>query len=73
MPTYHLTLTYEGQTHTFTKHLNHDASITEDEVRQSIINDFYGNFGLEITPIQSHAADTRHDSTGYIGLTRNEG
>ena len=48
MPTYNLCVTHNGTTHTYPCNLNHDDSLTIEQVYERIISDFYSNVMLEI-------------------------
>jgi hypothetical protein len=46
--TYTVTITYQGESHTFTKNLSHDCHLTEEQINLIIIDDFFSGVSLEI-------------------------
>lgn len=46
--TYSVTITYQGESHTFTKNLSHDCRLTEDQINEAIILDFFSEVIVEV-------------------------
>ncbi len=49
MTTFHVSIEYEGDRKTFIKNLNAEEEITDEEIRKSIVDDFYRTFNIVIT------------------------
>jgi hypothetical protein len=47
MPMYTVTIEYQGEKYNFLKWLNHEG-LSDEEVREVILEDFYSTFGLVI-------------------------
>ena len=48
--TYSVSITYQGQTQTFTKHLSHDCHFTQEQINEVIIEDFFSEVMVEVDP-----------------------
>jgi hypothetical protein len=46
--TYTVTITYQGESHTFTKNLSHDCHLTQEEIDEAIVLDFFQEVMVEI-------------------------
>ena len=45
---YQVTVTYQGQTQTFSKNLSHDCHFTQEQINERIIEDFFSEVMVEI-------------------------
>ena len=47
--TYQVEVTYQGQTQTFSKNLSHDCYLTQEQINEAIIDDFFSTVQVEVS------------------------
>jgi hypothetical protein len=46
---YQVTITYQGESHTFSKNLSHDCHLSQNQINEAIIMDFFQEVMVEVS------------------------